>query len=169
MLIRLATPEDVPALMAIVRRVVPLMLSAGNFQWNDEYPNAAVFLRDIERGQLWIAEIDGAIAGVTAMTTAEEPDYVQADWDHTQPALVIHRLAVDPETRGAGVARALLAKAEEIALAQNLFILRADTNSENHAAQRLFPSLGYRYASEIPLRARPGQRFFCYEKLLPRK
>ncbi len=168
MLIRLATPEDVPVLMEMMRRVVPLMRSTGNLQWNDDYPNEGVFLRDIERGQLWVAEIEGAVAGVTAMTTAEEPDYAQADWDSTQPALVIHRLAVDPDFRGAGIARALLVKAEEIALAQSLFIVRADTNTENQATQRLFPSLGYRFAGEISLRARPGQRFLCYEKLLSR-
>jgi len=79
---------------------------------------------------------------------------------------VIHRLAVDPTFRGAGVARALLFKAEEVAISQNLFVVRADTNNENQAAQRLFPSLGYRFAGEISLRIRPGQRFFCYEKQL---
>jgi ribosomal protein S18 acetylase RimI-like enzyme len=168
MQIRLATQDDIPSLLTIVRRVVPLMLSAGNLQWNDSYPNEEVFLRDIQRRQLWVAEIDGVIAGVTAMTTDEEPDYVQADLDHTQPALVIHRLAVDPEFRGAGIARALLFKAEEIAISQNIFIVRADTNTVNQATQKLFPSLGYRFAGEISLAIRPGQRFFCYEKLLSR-
>lgn len=153
-------------MMTMVKRVVPMMRAAGNLQWNDDYPNAEVFLRDIGRGQLWIAEVDAVIAGVTAMTTDEEPDYIQADWDTMQPALVIHRLAVDPTFRGAGVARALLFKAEEVAISQNLFVVRADTNNENQAAQRLFPSLGYRFAGEISLRIRPGQRFFCYEKQL---
>jgi len=168
MMIRLARQGDLPALMTIVRRVVPLMLGSGNLQWNDSYPNEEVFLEDIERRQLWVAEIDGTVAGVTAMTTDEEPDYVQADWDHAQPALIIHRLAVDPSFRGGGIARALLFKAEEIAITQGIFVVRADTNTENLATQRLFPSLGYRFAGEISLRARPGQRFICYEKQLPR-
>jgi len=73
MQIKLATPEDIPALMTMVRRVVPMMRAAGNLQWNDDYPNAEIFLRDIGRGQLWVAEVDAVIAGVTAMTTDEEP------------------------------------------------------------------------------------------------
>ena len=165
---RLANQDDLPSLMMIVRRVVPLMHSQGNFQWDETYPNETVFLEDIERKHLWVAQIDRTVAAVVALSTHPEPDYIQADWDMTQPALVVHRLAVDPVFRGAGLARTLLLKAEEVAIAQNLFIVRVDTNTENQATQRLFPSLGYRFAGEISLQSRPGRRFFCYEKQLPR-
>src|SRR6476660_3130818 len=104
MRIRLATQEDLASLTSLVRRVVPLMRAEGNLQWDENYPNAEVFGQDIERGQLWVAEIDSNIAGVVAITGDPEPDYIQADWDHTEAALVVHRLAVDPEFRGAGVA-----------------------------------------------------------------
>jgi N-acetylglutamate synthase-like GNAT family acetyltransferase len=106
MQIRLASREDIPALMALVRRVVPLMREAGNLQWNESYPNAGVFERDIELGQLWVAEIDGSVAGVAAVTTDQEPEYAQVGWDITELAVVVHRLAVDPAFRGAGVAGA---------------------------------------------------------------
>ncbi len=106
MQIRLAVREDVAALMALLRRVVPLMRAAGNLQWDDAYPNAGVFERDIELGQLWMAEIDGAIAGVAAVTTDQEPEYALVGWDVDEPAVVVHRLAVDPAFRGAGVAGA---------------------------------------------------------------
>jgi len=46
--IRLAHATDLPVLMALVRRVVPPMRAAGNLQWDDDYPNEAVFTRDIE-------------------------------------------------------------------------------------------------------------------------
>jgi ribosomal protein S18 acetylase RimI-like enzyme len=168
MQIRLATEKDIAALGALVGRVVPLMRAAGNMQWDESYPNAAVFGHDIEREHLWVAEIDGDIAGVVAITGEPEPDYIQADWDNTEPALVVHRLAVDPEFRGAGVARALMQQAEELAKTQGIPAIRVDTNIENPATQRLFPSLGYRFAGEISLSIRPGQRFLCYEKRLTR-
>jgi ribosomal protein S18 acetylase RimI-like enzyme len=164
--IRLATLEDIPALTVLIQRVVPLMRAAGNLQWDHSYPNPTVFMRDVQRGQLWVAEINGAVAGVVALTSDPEPDYVQADWDHAEPALVVHRLAVDPEFRGAGVARALMLQAEKVAAAQALPVVRVDTNVENQATQRLFPGLGYSFAGEITLRRRPGLRFFCYEKRL---
>jgi ribosomal protein S18 acetylase RimI-like enzyme len=166
MQIRLAVNEDVAALMTLLRRVVPLMRAAGNLQWDDAYPNAGVFERDIELGQLWVAEIDGVIAGVAALTSDQEPEYAQVGWDITEPAVVVHRLAVDPAFRGAGVAGALMRKAEEVAVEREIRVLRVDTNTLNEATQRLFPKLGYALAGEIGLAFRPGLRFLCYEKRL---
>ena len=165
--LRQATAADVLPIMQLVRRVVPLMRAQGNLQWDDNYPNAGVFAQDIAQGQLWVAQTEKAassIAGVAAMTTEQEPEYAAADWDYTQPALVVHRLAVDPELRGLGIAGALMRQAEAIAQARGILFVRVDTNSENSATQRLFPKLGYRPAGEIALRFRPGLRFLCYEK-----
>lgn len=158
--------EDLPALMTLLRRVVPLMIASGNLQWDEDYPNEEVLGRDIHLGQLWVAEIDEAIAGVAAITMDQEPDYTQVGWDIQEPAIVVHRLAVDPAFRGAGVARALMQKAEEIAVERGLEVLRVDTNTRNQATQKLFPQLGYQLAGEIGLQFRPGLRFFCYEKRL---
>jgi len=166
MLTRLATHEDLPALMALLRRVVPLMIASGNLQWDESYPNETVFLRDIGLQQLWVAQADTGIAGVAAITTDQEPDYTQVGWDIEEPAIVVHRLAVDPSFQGAGVASALMQKAEEVAAERGITILRIDTNTQNQATQRLFPKLGYQLAGEIGLKFRPGLRFFCYEKRL---
>jgi ribosomal protein S18 acetylase RimI-like enzyme len=166
MRMRLAVHEDLPALMRLVRRVVPLMRATGNLQWDENYPDEAVFRRDIDMKQLWIGEIGTEIAGVAALTMNQEPDYAQVGWDINESAIVVHRLAVDPAFRGAGVASALMAKAEEIAVNRGIPVLRVDTNTQNEATQRLFPKLGYQLAGEIGLEFRPGLRFFCYEKRL---
>ena len=166
LLTRRATLADVPAILTLVRRVVPLMHASGNFQWSADYPNEGVFTSDIERNHLWVAELGGAVAGVAALTQDQDAEYAQADLDAAEPALVTHRLAVDPAAQGQGVALALMAQAEQQAVAQGLRTLRVDTNSENAATQRLFPKLGYRFAGEITLAFRPGLRFFCYEKQL---
>jgi ribosomal protein S18 acetylase RimI-like enzyme len=166
MRIRVAKMDDLPALIVLVRRVVPLMQAAGNRQWDEGYPNESVFQRDIALGQLWVAETEVSIAGVAALTTDQEPEYAQADWDMSATALVVHRLAVDPAFRGAGVASALMKKAEEVAVERDFDVVRVDTNTENAATQRLFPKLGYRRAGEIELGMRPGLRFLCYEKTI---
>ncbi|MBC6991902.1 GNAT family N-acetyltransferase [Hymenobacter sp. BT491] len=166
LLVRRASTSDLPAILDIIRRVVPLMQAAGNFQWESSYPNETVFRQDIERQQLWVAELDEKVVGVAALTTDQDAEYAQADWDATAPAVVTHRLAVAPDAHGRGVAAALLAQAEKLAVEWDLHLLRVDTNSENQATQRLFPKLGYRFAGEISLGFRPGLRFFCYEKQL---
>jgi ribosomal protein S18 acetylase RimI-like enzyme len=166
MRIRLATRDDLPALMGLMRRVVPLMLAAGNLQWDETYPDQAVLQRDIDLGQLWVADAETRIAGLAAVTMDQEPDYVQVGWDINEPAVVVHRLAVDPAFRGAGIAGALMQKAEQVAAERGIIVLRVDTNTQNAATQRLFPKLGYQLAGEIDLQFRPGLRFFCYEKRL---
>jgi GNAT superfamily N-acetyltransferase len=164
--VRLGRQEDVPALMALVRRVVPLMRAQGNFQWDDQYPNAAAFERDADQGWLWIAEVEGQVAGAAAITTEQEPEYAEVGWDPAERAVVVHRLLVDPAFRGQGLAAALLGQAETVARAWGIAVLRVDTNRENAATLRLFPRLGYAFAGEIGLGFRPGLRFNCYEKRL---
>ena len=166
LLIRRATVADLPAIVALVQAVVPLMNAAGNWQWTNDYPNETVFTNDIAQRHLWVAELAGQLAGVAALTQDQDPEYADANWDATEPALVTHRLAVAPAAQGQGVAQALLLQAEHEALALGLRTLRVDTNSENAATQRLFPKLGYQFAGEIKLAFRPGLRFFCYEKRL---
>jgi ribosomal protein S18 acetylase RimI-like enzyme len=166
MLIRRAVSDDVQAIMQLIAEVVPAMNAAGNFQWDSTYPNAQVFEKDIALNQLWVAEIDGAIAGLAAITTDQEPEYAKVGWDIAEMAIVTHRLAVSPTYRGRGVAAALLMQAENEAISHEINLLRIDTNTTNQATQRLFPKLGYQFAGEIDLGFRPDLRFYCYEKRL---
>ena len=166
MQVRQGTPQDVPAVMALVRRVVPLMRACGNLQWDDSYPNSAVFERDVELEQRWVVEIDSEIAGVAAITTDQEPEYASVGWDISEPAIVVHRVAVDPAFRGKGIAAALMRQAESVARSRGIGVLRVDTNTQNAATQKLFPKLGYTLSGETELGFRVGLRFLCYEKRL---
>jgi GNAT superfamily N-acetyltransferase len=152
--------------MALVRRVIPMMQADGIFQWDDTYPAEQDFADDIKLGQLWVAEQDGTLAGVVAITTDQYPEYAQAGLDISEEAMVAHRLAVDPACRGTGVAVALMQQVETVARAKGVSVLRVDTNTQNPATQRLLPKLGYTLAGEIGLNFRPGLRFLCYEKRL---
>jgi GNAT superfamily N-acetyltransferase len=166
MIIRPATSADIPALLDLIKRVVPLMHESGNFQWDEHYPNETVFSDDIAKQQLWIALVEAQLAGLAALTEDQEPEYAQVGFDLSERAIVTHRLAVDPAFQGKGVAVALLNQAEQLALDRGIAFLRVDTNSENQATQRLFPKLGYQYAGEITLGFRQGLRFLAYEKRL---
>jgi len=166
MIIRRAVVNDIPGIMALIRQVVPLMNASGNLQWDDRYPNPEIFTSDIAQDKLWVAEISGSIAGVSAITTDQDPEYAEVGWDLDETAIVTHRLAVSPQFHGQGVAVALMQKAEDEAIRRGIHALRIDTNSMNKATQQLFPKMGYVYAGEIGLSYRPGLRFYCYEKRL---
>lgn len=166
MIIRLAALTDIPAIMQLITEVVPVMNAAGNFQWDNSYPNAGVFENDIELKQLWVADTGSDIVGVSAITTQQDPEYAEVGWDLNETAIVTHRLAVSTHHQGKGIAAMLLQKAEDEAIRRNIKALRIDTNSANKATQKLFPKMGYTYSGEIGLAFRPGLRFYCYEKRL---
>ncbi|HEY2581853.1 MAG TPA: GNAT family N-acetyltransferase [Mucilaginibacter sp.] len=166
MLIRLAKLNDIPKIIQLIAEVVPAMNASGNFQWDSTYPNKQVFENDIALKQLWVAEADGVIAGIAAITTDQEPEYAGVGWDITEQAIVTHRLAVSPQYRGKGIAGALLLQAEQEAINRGINKLRIDTNTNNDATQRLFPKLGYKFAGEIGLSFRPNLKFYCYEKVI---
>lgn len=166
MIIRLATLNDIEPIMQIIAQIVPVMNASGNFQWDSTYPNAAVFKNDIAKQQLWVAEVDGKVAGVTAITTDQQEEYKNVGMDISQTAIVTHRIAVGLDYRGIGIAEALLNQAEVVARERGIDILRVDTNSNNKATRKLFPKLGYEFTGETGFKFRPNLRFYCYEKLL---
>ena len=164
--IRQAIITDIPNIMQLIAEVVPVMNAAGNLQWDNNYPNAQVFTKDIEAAQLCVAVVDGDIAGIAAVTTDQEPEYAEVGWNIDELAIVTHRLAVSPQYQGKGLAAALLQQAEIEATKRGIKFLRIDTNTANKATQRLFPKLGYVFAGEIGLAFRPNLRFYCNEKRL---
>ncbi|WP_345955325.1 GNAT family N-acetyltransferase [Mucilaginibacter sp. PAMB04168] len=165
--IRLATLQDIEPIMQLVKQVVPIMQATGNLQWDDTYPNAEVYTGDVKAGQLWVAEVDGKLAGVIAIVDGQEPEYAQVSgWDITEPAVVAHRLAVSPIMQGKGIAAALLHQCEVVAAQRNVELIRLDTNTVNRPMQNLFLKLGYNLGGEITLNKRPGLRFMAFEKRL---
>jgi ribosomal protein S18 acetylase RimI-like enzyme len=166
MIIRLATLNDIEPIMQLIAEVVPVMNASGNFQWDSTYPNAKVFENDIALNQLWVADADGQIAGIAAITTDQEVEYASVGWDIDEPAIVTHRLAVSIHHRRQGIAEALLKQSELEAIKRGISILRIDTNSNNKATRQLFPKLGYEYAGDTGLHFRPNLRFYCYEKVI---
>ncbi len=165
--IRLATLADIDAVMRLVKQVVPIMQATGNLQWDNNYPNAEIFTADVQAGQLWVADLDGEIAGVIAITLEQEPEYAQVpEWDITEPAVVAHRLAVSPDMQGKGIANSLLQQCEVVARQKDIPLIRLDTNTVNRPMQNLFLKIGYHLGGEIALHKKPGLKFIAFEKRL---
>eukprot|EP01103_Thecamoeba_quadrilineata_P007918 TRINITY_DN17738_c0_g1_i1.p1 TRINITY_DN17738_c0_g1~~TRINITY_DN17738_c0_g1_i1.p1 ORF type:complete len:169 (-),score=23.88 TRINITY_DN17738_c0_g1_i1:201-707(-) len=162
--IRKARQDDVPLVALLIQKVVPLMRAEGNYQWDDRYPTQETFTEDVQIGQLWVALLDNTLCGVTAITTDQNPEYAEAGLDVSIKAIVPHRMAVHPDFRGKGVAKALMIEAEHEAKRNGVKFVRVDTNKNNKATQSLFPKLGYRFCGEVNFPLYPGQVFLCYEK-----
>lgn len=164
--IRLVRPEELDAVWSLVSRTVALMLQRGNDQWGSDYPTPALYADDIANGELWcVSDETGAIMGVAAMVCRHEPDYAHIPFTCPEPAVSLHRIAVDPAFEGRGVATALFAQLEKLGREKGVDALRIDTYHLNDRMQYLIAKHGFRYVADThyPDRDLP---YHCYEKLL---
>ena len=113
--IRPARAEELDAVWLLVRRAVAHMNELGNPQWGEDYPTRDFYADDLARGELYAARSGGVLAGAACINTAEAPEYAPLPWATAPPAVVIHRMAVDPAFQRQGVGRAFFAFAEELA------------------------------------------------------
>lgn len=166
--IRPAAAGDLDEIWALVGRAVAHMNALGNPQWGSDYPTRGHYAADIARGELYAAaDSAGAIIGVVCLNSEEAPEYAPLPWRHTGPAMVIHRMAVDPAAQRQGVASALFSFAEELARAGGLAAIHADTYARNTRMQSLFLRLGYRQVGTVQFnRPHRGEGYPCFEKSL---
>lgn len=164
--IRTVRPEELDRVWELVRAAVAKMNAGGSFQWGEDYPTREDFAGPLAAGELCAAcdEADG-ILGVVVLNTWEEPEYSGLEWSVPGPALVIHKMAVDPAAQGRGVAGTLFRFAEETARRRGLRSLRGDTYTENKTMQHLFRRFGFRQVGEVHFTGRP-LAFPVYERVL---
>ncbi len=164
--IRTGRMEDLEEIMALIARCVTVMQAGGSDQWDDQYPNREVIGEDLQRGTLFAAEGEGRILGIVVLDESQAEQYQTISWKQDEgPHLMMHRLAVDPEAQGQGVARKLIAFSEEYAMREGYTSLRLDTYAKNTAALKLYQGLGYDLRGEVNFPDRAAS-FPVFEKVL---
>ncbi len=169
MRIRLATDNDLAAIMEIVRQAQEYFRSQDIDQWQNNYPTEAVFLADMELGESFVLEEEGQVVGTFMASFREDPTYqviVDGDWQYKEPYAVIHRVAMDNRVKGRGYGSEIVRFMAERCLNREepVFVLRGDTHRDNRSMQRLFVKNGYRHAGTIFLA--DGNERRAFEKKL---
>lgn len=164
--IRKAQINEVGEIMELVAKCVQVMQAGGSDQWDDSYPNKEIISADIENGTLYAYVDNGAIAGILVLDENQSELYRDIQWAQEQgPHLIMHRLAVHPEVQGKGIARKLIAFAEEHARVSGYTSIRMDTYTKNTRALAIYPNLGYERRGEIFFPGREAS-FPVFEKVL---
>lgn len=78
----------------------------------------------------------------------------------------VYSLAVHPEARGKGIAKALLEGCERAALDHDRLVLRLEVREDNHAAIGLYRRSGYHPCGRVPEYYDDGTAALRFEKLL---
>ncbi|TCL65255.1 acetyltransferase (GNAT) family protein [Hydrogenispora ethanolica] len=164
-MIRNARSGDLAAIMEIVRKAGQEMRAENRVQWDENYPRLEDFARDVAEETLYVEEEAGRIRGFLCLNYQEPDEYRNLQWSLAEPALVLHRMAVDSAFRNRGIASALMRFGEALARNAGVRYLKSDTYSLNPQMNALFIKLDYRFVGAIQAFGRPNV-FHCYEKVL---
>ena len=115
------------------------------------YPVREVAEDALAEDCLYVARLDGRIAGTVTLNHQEPEAYRQAKWTITGNAAVVHTLAVHPNASRCGVGRALMAYAIDWARTEGSRTVHLDTYEKNLPAKALYENLGFRFCGKIDL------------------
>ena len=165
MVIRPATPFDLPALRPVFEAAKAIMRADGNLeQWSAPgFPPEDLLLRDIDRGGGYVIEsvissgVEKSIVGYFALLPSPEPTYdvIDGAWLTDEPYGVIHRMASYPDVHG------IFSTVIDYAVTRYAH-LRIDTHRDNHIMQHLIGKHGFTYCGIIWLQ--DGTERLAYER-----
>ena len=153
-MIRKAAAADLPAAAAIYEAIFDQEDRGPAYtNWmRGSYPTGEDARKALEAGTLYVGEEDGVLWGVVNLNGVQLPEYDEIPWSipaEREAVGVIHTLCIHPRQSGRGRARQMAAFCEETARVQGKSVIRLDTWEGNVPTNRLYPSLGYRFAGEI--------------------
>ena len=174
-MIRPAAAADLPEIAALYETLLDREAASGTIYTNwkkGSYPTVETARISLEAGTLYVGRTEsGVLWGVTTLNGIQLPEYGEIPWSipaEEEQVGVIHTLCIHPEHTRQGRARQLVEFCEAESRRQGRSVMRLDTWEGNLPANRLYPSLGYRYAgaAEFFFQGYIRENLNCYEKLL---
>ena len=172
--VRLAEKKDMEGVFALYESLHDYLETHENHpRWKrGVYPTSANAEEGFQKGWLYVAEVDGELAGSVIYLHEQGEVYDQVKWPKEIPydnVYVIHVLAVHPNYFRMGVGTALLDYACELGKKNGVGAVRLDVYEENFSAIDLYESCGFSYRGTIDLGLEElyGLKWYrVYEKLL---
>ncbi|MEI3330742.1 MAG: GNAT family N-acetyltransferase [Oscillospiraceae bacterium] len=137
-MICLASERDFPAIAAIYEAILDHEDATGLHYtgWQrGAYPTLDTAKGILAAGTLYVGtDEDGTVWGSMNFNDWQLPEYAKGRWTipaEDSEAAVIHTLTIDPKRAGQGLARQMIAFAEDSARKQGKTVMRFDTGTEN--------------------------------------
>ena len=156
MVIRKGTKDDVDAVSALYDEVCDDLESHTNYPgWRKGiYPDRQDAERGIGENGLFVAELEGEIAGTFILRHQPEAGYALADWKMELPysdIFVVYTLAVSPRFSCRGIGESMMKFILSYAAGQGMKAVRLDVYEKNTPAVRLYEKLGFQYVDTVDL------------------
>ena len=166
MIIRKSNQNDLKSIMDLIKQAQLYFKNQDIDQWQDGYPNEDVILQDISTQQSYVIE-DDYILGTMFFTFDNDPNYdsIKDEWlTQNQNYGVIHRIVVNNEKKGMGLAKQLLDFAVHESQINNIKSIRIDTHNDNQSMQRFLLKNGFQLCGHITLES--GAPRIAFEKII---
>lgn len=165
--IRLASLSDSEVAWQLIQSCKAALAMRGIAQWDEQYPTPATVAADIANARLFLLLSTGRCVGLVTLDASADPAYATIPWTMLEPALVVHRLCVDPLCQGKGFGGCLMDFAERHATQEGFASIRLDAYSGNPGAVALYRRRGYRQAGELHF-PRRALAFYLFERATAR-
>ncbi|WP_293890640.1 GNAT family N-acetyltransferase [Flavobacterium sp.] len=159
--LRKANASEVPQIWDIIQQAIIRRKNDGSEQWQDGYPNETFIQQDIEKQIGYVIIVDDTIAGYAVVLFNDEPEYekIRGKWLTNDDFAVLHRVAISDEYLGKGLAQKIFLFTEVLAIENNIFSIKVDTNFDNIPMLRILKKLGYIYCGEVTFRGGARKAF----------
>lgn len=164
---RKSRKSDLNRIMEIIKAAQKYMKESGIDQWQDGYPNEESITSDIESGESYVLEKDGNVIATSYLSFKGESDYntiYEGEWISDEKYAVVHRVAVDNDLKGNGIAGKVFDYVEKICLEKGVYDIKIDTHRHNKSMQRFLEKKGFKKCGIIYLK--DNSERIAFEKVL---
>lgn len=163
--IQQASKTDYQYLLELMTRTKHNLWQHNNFQWDKNYPNADILLKDILNNDTYIVMDDNKIIGFyVSNSICEDNVHNDISWSYTGDNwIILHRLCIEPIYQHQGYGQKILSIFEKIAKKNNFASIRIDVFSTNAEAIHIYEKFGYKKVGEAYC---DRGLFYIYDKLI---
>jgi GNAT superfamily N-acetyltransferase len=151
MVLRKASLPEITQIWEILQQAIEQRKRDGSEQWQNGYPNEQTVHDDLTNGYGYVITDNDIIIAYAAIIFGVEPAYteIKGQWLTHGDYVVVHRVATSNSVKGQGVATKLFKLLEDLAIENNVFSIKVDTNFDNIPMLKLLERLDYSYCGEI--------------------
>lgn len=164
---RKAVEADINSIINIIKQAQDYFKKQEINQWQNNYPNFETVKNDISNENGYVLVKDNIVVGTVTVIFGSEKNYeyiYAGKWMSNYKYAVIHRIAVDSNSKGLGLALVILRNIEEICLNMGVRSIRVDTHRENKSMLKLLHKNGFQYCGIIYLQ--DNSERIAFEKIL---
>lgn len=170
--VRLATTNDITAIMKIIKQAQGLLANDQIPQWQNNYPNRSIIEEDIAKKYSYVLIVDRAVAGVATLLQEEDPNYYKiyhGSWEKPNDThyTSIHRIAIAQDYHGQHLADLFFSHLLTLSHQLGYRQIRIDTHARNKRMQHIIAKVGFHYSGIVYMQGDEQDQRQAYQLFLP--